>query len=567
MHHGIIEDILVFLAVAVVISPLCQRLRVSPVLGYLVAGSVVGPVGLGLIADNDGTRGLAELGIVFLLFMIGLELSWERLKVIRHYIFGLGSAQVMLTGLAATLALTLVGTDFRPALVIGFALAFSSTAFVLQILSDQGSMNSQGGRVAVAVLILQDLAVVPLLVLIPLLATSHDFLSGAAALGLSVGKAAIAMTLIFAAARLALRPLFQAVASTHSPEVFVAAALLAVIGTSFATEAAGLSHSLGAFLAGVLLASTEFRHQVEADLQPIRGLLMGLFFLTVGMVVDPHQVLARLPEMATMVGALLAGKALILTGLALAFRFPLATALNLGLLLAQGGEFAFVVLAKAGQVGLTNAATVEIITAVVAISMALTPILAAIGDWVIRRHRRQQGAAHVPDEDAKDLKDHVVLVGCGRSGQIVATILAEKSIPFVALDRDPHMVELLRAKGQPVYFGDVRKVDVLKAVGAARARLVVMTINSGSGREKLVPRLKRAFPDLRLLVRARDRRQARVLEALGAHVVVPEILEGSLHLAGHALTTVGVPPADVHDLIESYRKNDYARLALTHEVE
>ncbi len=567
MHHGIVEDVLAFLAIAVLVSPLCHRLRVSPVLGYLVAGSIVGPAGLGLIADNEGARGLAELGIVFLLFMIGLELSWDRLKVIRHFIFGLGSAQVLATGAAAVLALSVAGLEFRPALVIGLALAFSSTAFVLQILSDSGAMSGRTGRVAVAVLILQDLAVVPLLVLIPLLATSQDLLSGLWALLQAVAKAAAAMALIFVAARLALRPLFQAVAATQSPEVFIAAALLAVIGTSFATEAAGLSQSLGAFLAGMLLASTEFRHQVEADLQPVRGLLMGLFFLTVGMTVDPALLVSRLPEMATLVGLLLAGKASILAVLALVFRFPPVTALHLGLLLAQGGEFAFVVLARAQQHGLASAAMAETVTAVVAISMALTPLLAAVGDWVARRHRRRQGAEHAPAEDAKDLAGHVILVGCGRAGQIVATILGEQGIPFIALDRDPHMVEVLRGKGQPVYFGDVRKVDVLKAVGAARARLVVLTISSGSGREKLVPRLRHAFPELRLLVRARDRRQARMLESLGAHAVVPEILEGSLHLAGQALTTAGLPAGEVQSLLESYRRNDYARLALTHEPE
>jgi CPA2 family monovalent cation:H+ antiporter-2 len=567
LPHGLIRDALTFLALAVVISPLCFRLRVSPVLGYLIVGSVVGPMGLGLIEDNEGARGLAELGIVFLLFMIGLELSWERLKVIRHFIFGLGSAQVLATGTLATLVLWWVGMEPRTALVIGLALAFSSTAFVLQILSDRGAMSSQTGRVAVAVLILQDLAVVPLLVLIPLLATSQDFTSGVLALGMSIGKAALAMGVIFAIARLALRPLFQAVAATHSPDVFVAAALLAVIGTAFATEAVGLSHSLGAFLAGVLLASTEYRHQVEAEIQPLRGLLMGLFFLTVGMVIDPQALLARVPEMAMMVGGLLAGKAVVLGCLALVFRFPWPMALNLGLLLCQGGEFVFVVLARAQQNGLADPATVETVTAVVALSMALTPFLAAIGDRVVQSRRKAEAEPLAPGDDTKDLSGHVILMGCGRAGQIVAAILSEQGIPFVALDRDPRLVEVLRRKGLPAYFADVRKVDVLAGVGAKRAKLLVMTIGSGSGREKLVPRLRRAYPDLQMLVRSRDRRQARHLESLGAHGVVPEILEGSLHLAGKALLTAGLPSGEVQDLIASYRRNDYERLALTEDAE
>jgi CPA2 family monovalent cation:H+ antiporter-2 len=567
LDHGIVVDTLIFLATAVIVSPLCHRLRVSPVLGYLVAGSIIGPVGWGLIEDNDGTRSLAELGIVFLLFMIGLELSWERLKVIRHFIFGLGSAQVLITGGLAALAMGMGGLGPRAAMVVGLALAFSSTAFVLQILSERGGLSSQTGRMAVAVLILQDLAVVPLLVMIPLLASTQ---SGAAigwAAAIALGKAAAAMVVIFAIARIALRPLFQTVAATRSPEVFVAAALFAVIGTSFATEAVGLSLSLGAFLAGVMLASTEFRHQIEVDLTPVRGLLMGLFFLTVGMTVDPAAVLAHLPETAAAVGSLIAGKALVIVVITMAFRFPLASALHLGLLLAQGGEFAFIVLTRATQSGLVPAAIAESLTAIVAISMALTPALAALGGWVARRHRLHQGVAIQPDENAKDLANHVIIAGCGRSGQLVASVLKSQAIAYVAIDRDPHMVQVLREKGEPAFFGDIRKPEVLKAVGADRARAVVVTIDTGSGRERLIPRLHQMFPNLRILVRARDRRQAKGLEAAGATAVVPEILEASLQLAGHALRQVGLPSEEIQAILEDHRRDDYAKLALTHDKE
>ncbi len=569
MHHGIIVDVLVFLAIAVLVSPLCHRAKVSPVLGYLVAGSVVGPAGLGLIADNDGTRSLAELGIVFLLFMIGLELSWDRLRVIRHFIFGLGSAQVLGSGLVAAIVLSqLVPTLSAPgAVVVGLALAFSSTAFVLQILSERSALTSQTGRVAVAVLILQDLAVVPLLVLIPLLGAGGGLWDTVWGMGVAMTKAVLAMAAIFVMARLALRPLFQAVAATRSPEVFVAAALFAVIGTSYATEALGLSHSLGAFLAGVMLASTEFRHQVEADILPIRGLLMGLFFLTVGMTINPTELLADLPTTAAGVGLLLGIKTAILAALALAFRFPLGTALHLGLLLAQGGEFAFVVLARAQQNMLLGPVTAELVTGIVAISMATTPVLALSGEWIARR--RQQATTHPtePDDETKDLANHVILAGCGRAGQIVLSILRDRNIPFVAIERDPLLVETLRKRGLPVYFGDIRKLEVLKAVGGDRARAVVLTIDSGSSREKLVPRLHELFPDLRILVRARDRRQAKGLELGGAAAVVPEILEGSLQLSGQVLRHLGTPAEEVSSLLEEYRRDDYAKLELTHERE
>ena len=564
MHHGIIVDLLIFLAIAVVVSPACHRLKISPVLGYLIAGSICGPVGLGLIADNEGTRSLAELGIVFLLFMIGLELSWERLKVIRHFIFGLGSAQVLVSGLAAAVILTVVLPilPVKGAVVVGFALAFSSTAFVLQILSERGQLASQSGRVAVAVLILQDLAVVPLLVMIPLLGSGADGWTMLVGMTTALSKAAVAMTVIFGLARLALRPLFRAVAATRSPEVFVAAALLAVIGTSFATESIGLSHSLGAFLAGVMLASTEFRHQVEADILPIRGLLMGLFFLTVGMTIDPAALLDDLPRTLLGVGTLLGLKTLVLAGLALAFRFPLSTAMHLGLLLAQGGEFAFVVLARAQQNQLIGNVSGEFITGIVAISMALTPLLALAGE-AVGRLRRLDSAPALADGETRDLDNHVIIAGCGRAGQIVASILRDRAIAYAAIDREPLLVENLRKRGEPVFYGDIRKLEVLKAVGAERARAVVLTIDSGSSREKLVPRLHALFPHLRIMVRARDRRQAKGLEAGGATEVVPEILEGSLQLTGHVLRHMGNPAEEVQSLLEEYRKDDYAKLALT----
>lgn len=569
MHHGIIVDILVFLAIAVLVSPLCHRAKVSPVLGYLVAGSVVGPAGLGLISDNEGTRSLAELGIVFLLFMIGLELSWDRLRVIRHFIFGLGSAQVLGSGLVAAFLLSmLVPTlSVSGALVVGLALAFSSTAFVLQILSERNALTTQTGRVAVAVLILQDLAVVPLLVLIPLLGAGGGLGEMAWGMGVAMTKAAVAMVAIFVMARLALRPLFQAVAATRSPEVFVAAALFAVIGTSYATDTVGLSHSLGAFLAGVMLASTEFRHQVEADILPIRGLLMGLFFLTVGMTINPTELLADLPTTAAGVGLLLGIKTAIMAGLALLFRFPLGTALHLGLLLAQGGEFAFVVLARAQQNMLLGPVTAELVTGIIAISMAATPVLALCGEWIARRHQRATTHPTEPDDETKDLANHVIVAGCGRAGQIVLSVLRDQNIPFVAIERDPLLVETLRKNGLPVYFGDIRKLEVLKAVGGNRARAVVLTIDSGSSREKLVPRLHDLFPHLHILVRARDRRQARGLELGGAAAVVPEILEGSLQLSGQVLRHLGTPSEEVQSLLEDYRRDDYAKLELTRERE
>ena len=559
MGHGVIQDLLLFLATAVVVTPLCRRLRVSPILGYLAAGMLIGPATLGVLSDSDGTTALAQLGVSFLLFMIGLELSFERLAVIRHLIFGLGTLQVLVTGGVIAGVVWLGGLPLPAALVVGLALAFSSTAFVLQALSERDELTTRTGRVAVAVLILQDLAVVPLLVMIPRL--GGDGGSILWAVGESLVKALAAMGAIFLVARLALRPFFHMVAATRSPDVFVAAALLVVIGTSFATAAAGLSHVLGAFLAGVMLASTEYRHQIKAHLQPIRGLLIGLFLLAEGMSIDTHSVAAHLPLVAGGTLALLVGKALLLTLLAVLFQFPVALAMQLGLLLAQGGEFAMVVAARAGDNGLISAGAVGLLTAIVGLSMAVTPLLAAAGSWVVRQQRLADAAAHAPDGEASDLENHVIICGFGRVGQTVARILADQGIPFVAVDRDPRHVAELRRKGEPVFFGDIRNLELLKSVGALRARAVVVTIDSGSGREKLMTRIRARFPELRVLVRARDLGQARGLEHMGATAVVPEALEGSLQLAGLALRSLGVPASEVADMLEEYRRGDYARLA------
>ncbi len=556
MHPGIVADLVVFLAIAVVVTPLCHRLKVSPILGYLAAGVAAGRTGL--MTGGVGAIALADLGVAFLLFMIGLELSLERLKVIRNLVFGLGSAQLLVVGGLAGVTVWGLGLAPRTAMVLGIALAFSSTAFVLQSLAERGELGSRTGRVAVAVLILQDLAVVPLLVMIPRL--GGDGASVVLALAESLAKAVAAMAAIWLVARLALRPFFHLVAATRSPEAFVAAALLAVIGTSAATEAAGLSYVLGAFLAGVMLASTEYRHQIEADLQPVRGLLMGLFFLTVGMTVDLGVLAERLPAVLGATAGLLAAKAVVMALLALAFRFPPATAIQLGLLLAQGGEFAMVVAERSRQTGLLDGSAADLVTAVVALSMAATPLLAAAGDWVVRRHRLAGAREHAPGEVTREMEGHVIVCGYGRVGRLVASVLADRGIAVVAIDRDPRRVAQLRARGEPVFFGDIRNLDVLKAVGASRARAVVVTISAGSSREKLVLRLRHQFPSLHVLVRAHDLAQARALAIDGASAVVPETLEGSLQLAGQALRQLGLPVTEVAEVLEDYRRGDYARL-------
>ncbi len=557
MAETYLTSALIFLAIAVVVTPVCHRLRVSPIIGYLVVGSIVGPYGLRLIDDTPGTRFLAELGIVFLLFMIGLELSFDRLRVIRRYVFGLGSAQVIITAGAIGGILYMLGTQAEASIVLGLALAFSSTAFVLGVLSERQALSSQVGRVSVAVLILQDFAVVPLLVMIPLLGTSEGALGPA--LMMAMLKALAALAALFVVSRFLLRPAFRIVAATRAPDVFIAAVLLVAVGTAFATEHAGLSPALGAFLAGAMLAGTEFRHQVEADIQPLRGLLLGLFFLTVGMLVDPADVIANWQSVIVGLMGLLLLKGLLIFLLARAFGFSNPVALHLGLVLAQGGEFAFIALGRAADSNLVSGNLVDQLVVIIAASMALTPFLDSLGNRLVRHFERHKAERHGPGREVHDLADHVIIAGFGRVGQTVAAILRSRGIPFVALDRHPVLVAEFRNRGELVFFGDARKVDVLKAIGAERARAAVLTLD-GQGAERILSRLRREFPNLRVLVRARDQRHRSRLEAAGASAVVPETLEGSLQLAGALLRSLGTPNDEVHELLDGYRRNDYALL-------
>ena len=490
---NILRDLLVFLLAPVVVVPLFRRLRVSPILGYLAAGALIGPEALGLIAESPTTHVLAELGVAFLLFAIGLELSLERLRVMRRLVFGLGGAQVLLTAaLIAALAWTL-GMDVAAAIIVGGGLALSSTAFVLQLLVERGEQVSVSGRAAFAILLFQDLAVVPLLVLVPVFAL--DPASIAAALAVALLKAVLALASILLAGRFVLRPVLHAVASARSPELFVSATLLVVLGTGWLTTQAGLSMPLGAFLAGLLLAESEYRHQVEADIRPFRGLLLGFFFMTVGLSLDVGLVAERLGVLFALIALLLLGKALLIGALCLLFRLPGADALHVGLLLAAGGEFAFVVFEAAQGDGLLTAEVGQVLMAGVALSMVATPFLAEAGSRVARRLRGRAPAmlASLQDE-ALGLSGHVIIAGFGRVGQIVAAVLSAAHVPYLALDLDPGRVGICRARGLRVFYGDASRLDVLAAAGAGRRERRRRHHGPARGGRPRGRRAARAFP-------------------------------------------------------------------------
>ncbi|HET6519918.1 MAG TPA: monovalent cation:proton antiporter-2 (CPA2) family protein [Geminicoccaceae bacterium] len=556
---SLFQDVLVFLSAAVAVVSAFHWLRISPVLGYLAAGMLIGPHGLGLIEDTEEGHALADLGVVFLLFTIGLELSLERLRVMRRLVFGLGTLQVVVSGLVIGGGAVALGASVEAAVVIGGGLALSSTAFVLQLLKERGEQATRFGRAAFAVLLLQDLAVVPMLTLVPLLARDEPSLL--AALGLAALKAAVALAVVAAAGRLLLRPVFRIVAAARNPELFVAAVLLVVLGAGWVMTQGGLSMALGAFLAGVLLSETAYRHQVEADIRPFRGILLGLFFMVIGMAMDLGLVLRRLPELALLVAAVLAAKAVVLAALCRAFGERRDVALRVGLLLAQGGEFGFVLFGAAMAAGLLPPATGQLLLATIALSMVVTPALAALGARLSARL-----APPVADdraalgEAAEHLADHVVIAGFGRVGQTVAHLLAAGGIPYLALDLDHARVTTCRARGLPVFYGDADRIDVLTAAGVERARAAVITMDRVAAATQAVTALRASFPELRIFARARSRRHARLLAGRGATAAVPEAIEASLQLGGIVLDAVGVGRDAVTRLIDGFRAGDYAGL-------
>lgn len=556
-HPGTIGDALVLLAAAVLVAPLLRRLKFSLVLGYLAAGAVIGPHALGMVDDVDETRELAEIGVVFLLFAIGLELSLERLKVMRRLVFGLGAAQVAVTGLAITGIGVAMGYGLAVSAVVGAALALSSTAFVLQLMTERGELATRHGRAAFAVLLFQDLAVVPILVVVPLVALGGDGESVAMALTAMLLKAAVALTVIVVVGRHLLRPLYHVIAAANAPEVFTAMTLLVVLGIGWATQQVGLSMALGAFLAGLLMSESEFRHQVEADIEPFRGILLGLFFMTVGMTVDLGLAVREFLTVAAFLAGLVLLKLVLVLLLALAFRMPFAAALRAGALLAQGGEFAFVILGLAGSKALMPDGLSDMLFVVIAISMATTPAVVWLAGWVGDRMEHRQNLELADYDGGGERVDHIIIAGFGRVGRTVARLLDAKLVSYVALDTDAQRVREARRAGLPVFYGDASRQEVLRRLGGERARAVVVTLTTaGPGVDRTVGYLHSQFPELPIYARARDALHARRLEELGAHGTVLETLEASLQLGGALLRRSGADWQDIEELIRQLRLVD-----------
>jgi monovalent cation:H+ antiporter-2, CPA2 family len=564
---SIYKEALLFLATAGVIAPLFFRLHISPVLGYLLAGVALGPYGLGALAKKapalsalainvESIDKLAAFGVVALLFTMGLELSFERLRRMRRLVFGLGLAQVAVT----TMALGLIGWAFGlspvSAATIGAALAMSSTAIVVPMLLESKRLAAPVGRASLSVLLFQDLAVAPLLVMAGALSGGGERGLGSALIG-TLAPAALALAALIVFGRIALRPFFHFVAATRSPEFFMAACLLVVLGDGIAAAASRLSMALGAFVAGLLLAETEYRREIEVTIEPFKGLLLGLYFVSVGAEINPGLILARPALILGLAAALIAVKGLIIFGLATAFRLPARVGAEMAMLLGPGGEFGFVMIGAALAGGLIDRSLSTALVSAVALSMLTIPALAKVGARV-GSPLRPQGEP-LPQEAPPDSEEgRVIIAGYGRVGALIGDMLDMHKIPFVAVDSDARLVARARAAGKPVYYGDASRPDYMRHCGLETARAVVVTMDSPVANEAVVETTRGIRRDVTLVARARDADHARALYGLGVTDAVPETIEASLQLSEAVLVDIGVPMglviASVHEKRDEYRK-------------
>jgi CPA2 family monovalent cation:H+ antiporter-2 len=561
-----LREIILFLILAGILIPTLQRLRINQVLGFLAAGTLLGPFGLGLVAarfpelawltfpSGQGVEMLAEIGVLFLMFMIGLELSAARLWAMRAWVFGAGTIQVVVSAVLIGGAAYLLGQPVATAAILGAVLSLSSTAVVMQLMSEQNNTGSRLGQAAFAVLMLQDLAVVPILVLIGVFARGGG--DDAATLALiAIAKAGGAVALIYLVGRRVIHPLFKAFARHRQPDVFMALILLSTFGIAGLSAAAGLSMALGALIAGLLLAETEFRHEVELMVEPFKGLLMGLFFMSVGMSMDARQVIDAPLWLAAAVCGLVLIKALVVTLLFRAGRLPWPRAIEGGLLLAQGGEFAFIVLGYAMTAKLLDPALGGRVMLAVGLSMFITPLLAKLGRWIGERAElaARERSAQNDEESLAAARGQIIIAGFGRVGQQLAKLLTAQNIPFIAFENDARVVSKMHALGVPVFFGNASRPELLRLVNAEEAPAIVLTMDNPSSALQAVRGIRREFADVPLFVRSRDERHARSLKRAGATVVVPETLEASLQLSAFVLESMGLDERIVDDIVDNER--------------
>lgn len=562
-----LQPVLVLLAFAVLAVVVFRMLRLPPMLGYLLAGVIIGPHALGWIPETDETRHLAEFGVVFLMFSIGLEFSLPKLLAMKRIVFGFGTVQVIVSIVLVMAIVWMLGLDWRIGLVLGGALAMSSTAIVIKMLAERAELNSIHGRQVIGVLLFQDLAVIPLLIIIPALATevdgdTNDF---SLMLAIAIFKIITVLTFILFLGHKLMRPWFHLVARQKSSELFVLNVLLITLGLAWLTELAGLSLALGAFLAGMLISETEYRYQVEVDIKPFRDILLGLFFITIGMLLDMQVVMESFLWVFVILAALILLKMVVIAGLSRWYGADSGVAVRTGMNLAQAGEFGFVLLAQAGAMGLIESSVLQPVLAAMVLSMFVAPFLIEYSEPVVQRFYGSEWmyrAMQITSIASQTMvaQNHVIICGYGRSGQSMSRILEQESIPFIALDLDPQRIHEAASAGESVVYGDAARREVLIAAGLMRAKVLVISYADTVSALKILRHVQELRPELSVVVRTRDDSDIDLLKEAGATEVVAEIMEGSLMLASHAMMFVDISIGRILRRIREIREQRYSLL-------
>ena len=560
-----LQPVLILLAIAVLAVVVFRLLRLPPMLGYLLAGVIIGPHALGWIPETDETRHLAEFGVVFLMFSIGLEFSLPKLVTMKRIVFGFGTTQVIISIILVMAVTWVLGLDWRVGFVLGGALAMSSTAIVIKMLAERAELNSTHGRQVIGVLLFQDLAVIPLLIIVPALATEIDSDTNDFSLMLAIAimKVIAVLAFILLFGQKLMRPWFHLVARQKSSELFVLNVLLITLGLAWLTELAGLSLALGAFLAGMLISETEYRYQVEDDIKPFRDILLGLFFVTIGMLLDMQVVIENFFWVFVILAALILLKIVLIAGLSRLFGTDSSVAVRTGMNLAQGGEFGFVLLAQAGAIGLVENSVLQPVLAAMVLSMFIAPFIIEYNGQMVQRFYSSEWmyrAMQITSIAAQTMaaQNHVIICGYGRSGQNMSRLLEQESVPFIALDLDPRRIQEATNAGESVVYGDAARREVLIAAGLMRAKVLVISYADTVSALKILGHVRELRPELSVVVRTRDDSDIDLLKEAGATEVVAEIMEGSLMLASHALMFVDISTGRIIRRIRETREQRYS---------
>ena len=558
-----LQEASIFLAAAIIAVTLFNKLGFGSVLGYLIAGVAIGPWGLGLITGVENILHFAELGVVLLLFIIGLELQPSRLWVLRRSIFGMGLVQVLATATVFIVIGVASGLDLKIAGIVGIGLSLSSTAFVLQLLAEKKQLSTVHGRASFAILLFQDLAVIPILALLPLLGVSDTAVTD---VGVTqrVVYGVLAIVVLVVGGRYLLRPVFRLVAASGSHEIFSATSLMLVIVSTLLMDMAGLSMGLGAFVAGMLLADSEYRHEIEANIEPFKGLLLGLFFISVGMSVNIGLLMSKPGTVFALVVGLLAVKFIVLYALGIGFGMPRRCTRNLAFVLSQGGEFAFVLFAAATAYHILDRSLSDTLVLVVSLSMAATPLLFTFNERILKPWL--DGQAQPVFDRIDDPGTPVIIAGFGRVGQIIGRLLRIKHIPFTALEISQTQVDFVRKFGGKLYYGDASRIDLLRAAHIEQAKIFVLAVDDLESSLKIAETVKRNFPKVEIYARARNRHHVHMLMDLGVKNFVRETYFSSLHLAQEVLCGLGLDKMEVLASIEKFKDYDEAALIRQHAI-